>query len=240
MFGTNPIAKPRLYNFMLHSIFYTIQGEGPFAGQPAIFVRLAGCNLRCTWCDTEFDNGVQLTGDDLVTMIANMVEEANCYLIVITGGEPMLQPLRLLIDAPALASCQFQIETAGSVWPDGGLTAVRPDDDHLTIVCSPKTPSIVRQLQTATTYNVCWKYIIKASEPCDGQGLPKMSTQRQGLPMRMFRPDNLHYFRDRIFVQACDEGDADVNAANLKYVVSLALTYGYRLSIQQHKLIGVD
>jgi len=59
MFGTNPLSKPiesdGLY-LEVQDIFSTIQGEGPFAGKPAVFLRLAGCNLRCFFCDTDFES----------------------------------------------------------------------------------------------------------------------------------------------------------------------------------------
>lgn len=241
MFGTNPIAKVRTDDFLLHSMFYTIQGEGPFAGKPAIFVRLAGCNLRCTFCDTEFDdNARQLTAAALIIEIAEMRARFNCDFVVITGGEPMLQPISLLIDAVNLVGCRFQIETAGSVWPKAGLTDWRRNNKTLSIVCSPKTPTIVTGLQNADFYDVYWKYIVKASEPCDAQGLPAMSTQTQGQSATIFRPKAAYQLRDRIFIQACDEGDDKLNAANLRYAVGLAMEHGYRLSLQQHKVIGVD
>ena len=65
MFGTNPSRKQVLddgQELWVQEVFYTLQGEGPFSGQPALFIRLAGCNLRCFWCDTEFESSTWRPG----------------------------------------------------------------------------------------------------------------------------------------------------------------------------------
>lgn len=256
MLGTNPIAKPRLSNdgFLVHSIWPTLQGEGPYAGMPAIFVRLGGCNLRCHFCDTEFDEGVTpYTKEELIADVARMANLHKFNLVVITGGEPMLQPLKHLIDARfftpnkasdhRLASVHFQIETAGSVWPVDGLTdSMSIQHPGLTIVCSPKTPEVAHQLISRT--DVYWKYIIRADDEFDtNDGLPISSTQIKGRPARLFRPGAVlasRTLRQRhIFVQACDEGDEAANIANLTMATKIALQYGYRLSVQMHKIAGV-
>ena len=98
----------------LIEIYKSIQGESSFAGRPCIFVRLAGCNLRCSWCDSEytFTGGQKMMEDEVVAEIANL---APVRLIEFTGGEPLLQerevvPLmeRLLGDGYELL-----IETSG-------------------------------------------------------------------------------------------------------------------------------
>ena len=71
-------------------IFHSIQGESSFAGRPCVFVRLTGCPLRCTWCDTEyaFYGGREQSIDDILTR----VREYDCRLVEVTGGEPLAQP----------------------------------------------------------------------------------------------------------------------------------------------------
>ena len=73
----------------VNEIFYSIQGESTRAGRPCVFVRLTGCDLRCTWCDTEyaFHEGSRRSVDDVVSE----VERFGCPLVEITGGEPLLQ-----------------------------------------------------------------------------------------------------------------------------------------------------
>ena len=73
----------------LNEIFYSIQGESTFAGRPCVFVRLAACDIRCSWCDTPyaFTEGRKVTIDEVVRDVLAM----RCPLVEITGGEPLLQ-----------------------------------------------------------------------------------------------------------------------------------------------------
>ena len=73
----------------VNEIFYSIQGESSFAGYPCVFVRLSGCNLRCSYCDTQYayDDGEQLE----IPEIVNSVKAYDCPLVEITGGEPLIQ-----------------------------------------------------------------------------------------------------------------------------------------------------
>jgi 7-carboxy-7-deazaguanine synthase len=79
----------------LIELYKSVQGESSFAGLPCIFVRLAGCNLRCAWCDSEytFSGGKPFTEDEVVAQIEAL---APCKLVEFTGGEPMLQARELL------------------------------------------------------------------------------------------------------------------------------------------------
>jgi 7-carboxy-7-deazaguanine synthase len=98
-------------------IFKSIQGEGTRAGLPCVFVRLTGCNLRCTWCDTAyaFHGGKKLSIEEVMTRVEELTGGANKVpLVELTGGEPLLQeeiyPLaERLIDAGYTA----MIETSG-------------------------------------------------------------------------------------------------------------------------------
>lgn len=84
-----PSATAAPDSLTVNEIFYSIQGESTFAGQPCIFVRLTGCDLRCTYCDTEyaFYEGKKRTLDSIVAEVAGHP----CRLVEITGGEPLLQ-----------------------------------------------------------------------------------------------------------------------------------------------------
>ncbi len=86
MNGTMHSSDPKL---RVCEIFYSLQGEASFAGQPCVFVRLAGCNLRCIWCDTAYayDGGCEMTVGEIIEKI----NAFSCPLAEITGGEPMLQ-----------------------------------------------------------------------------------------------------------------------------------------------------
>lgn len=105
---------------IVYEIFKSIQGESTYAGLPCVFVRLAGCNLSCSWCDTPYarvpDEAIEMT-------IAEVIEEVggyNCPLVEITGGEPLMQEEACLL-AAALADrgCRVLVETNGSVCLSG-------------------------------------------------------------------------------------------------------------------------
>jgi 7-carboxy-7-deazaguanine synthase len=88
-FETSSPKQMAVDTLTINEIFYSIQGESTFAGQPCVFVRLTGCDLRCTYCDTEyaFYEGKKWTLDAIVEEI----EKHPCRLVEITGGEPLLQ-----------------------------------------------------------------------------------------------------------------------------------------------------
>ncbi len=98
----------------LIEIYKSVQGESSFAGVPCIFVRLAGCNLRCSWCDSEytFTGGYKLTEDEVVAEVAKL---APCKLVEFTGGEPLLQERELvpLMERLLADGYELMIETSG-------------------------------------------------------------------------------------------------------------------------------
>lgn len=119
-------------------IFYTLQGEGPSCGQPAVFVRLSNCNLSCSWCDTPYtwnfekvrsdhpekyvkqNQQTELSLDELREKINRYPDNA---ILVITGGEPMLQQKDIteLVYGKPLNVDRIEIETNGTIVPDTEL-----------------------------------------------------------------------------------------------------------------------
>ena len=69
----------------INEIFYSIQGEGHFAGTPAVFVRFSGCNLACVFCDTKHQSFTEMTEDEIIAKVS----QYPTHHVVITGGEPM-------------------------------------------------------------------------------------------------------------------------------------------------------
>lgn len=237
MKGTNVIARTRTVDLNVHSVFQTIQGEGPFSGHPAIFVRFAGCNLQCTFCDTDFDKGEIYTPEALAKKLIALrktIPGGSHYRYVLTGGEPMLQPLVPLIALLQSLdkNVQIDIETAGTVWPVN-FDQVK---DRVHIVCSPKTPKLHPELRWAAH---AWKYIIKAGCTAANDGLPCGSTQRPFADYleRIYRPAMVN--PEIVWVQPCDEGDAEKNKANQEEAVHSVMQFGYRLSLQIHKIVGL-
>jgi 7-carboxy-7-deazaguanine synthase len=98
----------------LIEIYKSVQGESSFAGRPCIFVRLAGCNLRCSWCDSEytFKGGYKLTQDEVIAEVEKL---APVRLIEFTGGEPMLQEREVvpLMSRLLASGYELMIETSG-------------------------------------------------------------------------------------------------------------------------------
>jgi 7-carboxy-7-deazaguanine synthase len=93
-------------------IFKSIQGESSYAGLPCIFIRLTGCNLRCTWCDTEYS----FHGGETMTLeqVMKRVDDFGGRLVEITGGEPLLQKeVYPLMDRLLAENYQVLLETSG-------------------------------------------------------------------------------------------------------------------------------
>ena len=105
---------------IVNNIFYSLQGEGFLAGMPSVFVRLAGCPLRCRWCDTKYAWAEDAGQERSVAEIVEVVCERACRFVVITGGEPMVNfEIRQLVRELRAADRHVTIETAGIVYiPD--------------------------------------------------------------------------------------------------------------------------
>ncbi|MFT4621553.1 MAG: 7-carboxy-7-deazaguanine synthase [Myxococcota bacterium] len=229
MFGTNPVrgaVRDGGAALWVQEVFPTLQGEGPLVGQPAVFVRLAGCNLRCFWCDTEFESSDWRPSVEALVERIEAVRGPGCDLVVLTGGEPLRQDVGTFISTLLEAGWRVQIETAGTLWVE------LPDDRRLTVVCSPKTPGLNPRLEARID---AYKYVIGADEVCPDDGLPVLSTQRPGVASRVARPRA----GVPVYVMPRDDGDPARNTANLQTAVQVALSHGHRLGIQMHKLIDV-
>ncbi len=125
--NSQPIHKQDLSQTLLvKEIFTSIQGEGPFVGHPATFVRLGRCNLQCSFCDTDY------TSDLTEMSVTQIISECDKELVVITGGEPFLYDLTELVNTLNSRRHKVQIETNGTL--KGRYNAY--------IVCSPKTQGI--------------------------------------------------------------------------------------------------
>lgn len=117
----------------VNEIFRSIQGESSFAGLPCTFIRLTGCNLRCSYCDTPyaFYEGVEMTVDDVLRQVQG---HSGPKLIEITGGEPLLQEeVYTLVKRLLSKGYKVLVETNGSL-DIGGL------DKRATVVMDIKTP----------------------------------------------------------------------------------------------------
>ncbi|HBR21331.1 MAG TPA: 7-carboxy-7-deazaguanine synthase QueE [Nitrospiraceae bacterium] len=113
-------------------IFISIQGESSYAGMPCTFIRVTGCNLRCSYCDTKYayDEGVELTEAEII----NEVELIGVHLVTITGGEPLLQEETFrLTECLINEGYKVLIETNGTM-------SIKDIDSRAVIVLDVKTP----------------------------------------------------------------------------------------------------
>lgn len=203
-------------------VFQTIQGEGPFSGAPANFIRLAGCNLKCTWCDTDYTTTIKMTVQDIVKKL-----DTGIQLIVITGGEPFRQNISGLVDFLYQNGFIVQIETNG--------TLSIPDFPwkECVVVCSPKTPKIHSDFMHNCKY---FKYVVGSEDIDSPTGTPVMSTQGSARDKSLAEPPKnaLVYYTPR------DDYDQEKNKTNLEATKHLCFKYGRRINLQIHKIIGIQ
>src|SRR5271154_601755 len=113
----------------LAEIFFSIQGEGTWTGTPAVFVRLAGCNLACDFCDTDYALKFMASIDEIVARVRDL--SVDCPMVILTGGEPLAQmQTPALIDALRADGRRVHIESNGTI------NVPLPSDVWLTV--SPK------------------------------------------------------------------------------------------------------
>lgn len=216
----------------VHSIFSTIQGEGPFSGYPAIFIRLAGCNLQCPGCDTDYtSNKIECNIDNILESIYFEIAIREIFLIVITGGEPFRQNISPLCNVLIRNGFVVQIETNGTLRPQEKI------NKDVKLVISPKTGSINSNL---LNYDHCYKYVLQSDNINTDDGLPIKALNHSAHP-HIARPQlDSRTFNDLIFLQPMDEGDPIKNKRNLDAVIKSCMEHGYILQLQIHKLIGVE
>ena len=244
---------------LVTKIFYTIQGEGPFAGYPSVFIRLAGCNrgdkstMGCEFCDTDFrfDQGQRMTFSHIE---GQMLSELNLIcqsgadhppLFVITGGEPMMQDNVVgLIEYLGKHGWEHsQIESNGDRLASGFLENRYCITSEL--VVSPKvTRGRYHALKPDVLHRAnALKYVI-SSDPASPYHFPgDFSGLKE--PEQIFISPMTVYRRAVIageVVNAWDLGliDHPATMRNYQWAAKLAMQQGYRLSMQQHLFFSVE
>jgi organic radical activating enzyme len=103
-------------NYNIVEIFHSVQGEGYRSGIPHVFIRFGVCNLRCEWCDTNFDEYEQMNVSDILAEVL----QYSCKNIIFTGGEPMLNDLWPLARVLKRRGYHLSVESNGTIAiPDG-------------------------------------------------------------------------------------------------------------------------
>ena len=218
----------------VNSIFYTLQGEGPYAGCPAVFIRLAGCNLQCPQCDTEYTTRRMMTVEEIFDCIIEKCEPSWMMkrgLVVISGGEPFRQTLLPLVRRLLSAECKVQVETNGTLY-QAELPYHHKD---FMLVCSPKTGKVAPGLWP---YIKALKYVATLESLVGSEdGLPTHALEHPNGGM-LARPS--FAFKGEIYLQPVDEKDDHKNRLNAQAVVASCLKNGYRLCLQMHKIVDVE
>lgn len=153
----------------VNDIFYSLQGEGRNTGRAAIFIRFAGCNLKCPFCDTDFSQYEEMSDEDIL----NRIKSYPSHFVVLTGGEPSLQVDRLLVDLLHSHGYELAMETNGT----------HPIVDGIDwITCSPKGNTVIKRCnelkcifeettQVPDDHGISAEY--KYLQPCDVQDVER-------------------------------------------------------------------
>ena len=197
MFGTNELVGKKWFanapenKLFVTSLFFTLQGEGPFAGKPAVFIRLAKCNLTCSFCDTFFDDGDWLTFEEIESRVYGTICDYwnnqgktaptwaingfNSYpgvVLVLTGGEPLLQD-----NISPFMQRQLAHYGAVQVESNGILDTIVPEG--VTLVCSPKCSEMngvaIKYLAPSKTILQradCLKFVMSAKQDSPYSSIP--------------------------------------------------------------------
>ena len=193
-------------NLKVNEIFYSLQGEGGRQGEASIFIRLSGCNLKCDFCDTDFESGEEMS----LEQVLSFIRPFPATWIVWTGGEPTLQLNDAILSVFKEKGYRQAIESNG----------LRKLSDYLDYkVVSPKeNPDYARKINTEVN---------EIRLPVrNGDQLPAIDS----LPFAEY------YFLSPVF--SADEKETSMNIA---YCVDYIKKYPkWRLSLQIHKLIGIE
>jgi len=195
----------------INDIFYSLQGEGYNTGRAAVFVRFAGCNLRCPFCDTEFDTYREMSDEELMEALV----QYPARFVVLTGGEPTLQVDEAFVDLLHAHGFEVAMESNGT----------RPAPQNLDwLTVSPKLAD-----GGWLTADGGWR---KPDEV-------KVVFDEDTVPETFFHQPSAISHQPRLYLQPCDTGDAERNASIISRCVDYIKEHPeWRLSLQTHKLVG--
>ena len=195
----------------INEIFYSLQGEGFHTGRPAVFVRFSGCNLRCRFCDTRHQSGIEMSEAEILAKVAQYPAEA---MVVLTGGEPSLFATASLVRALQKAGRFVAMETNGTQCNEA-TEAV----DWITF--SPKTGM----------EGGCGENDIKL------QRFSEIKVVYVGQDLAQYN----RYATPHRFLQPCTTPSQEQTALNIQATAQAVLQNPtWRLSLQTHRIIGIQ
>ncbi len=208
---------PRRPTLRTIEVFASLEGEGGRQGAPAVFVRLAGCNLRCPFCDTKYawEEGEEETVESLLEKVVEARRRLPAKWVVLTGGEPLLQNIGPFISALHGTGSLVRVETNGTIDP-------RPAADWYTL--SPKPPDYsFRPAFSVKAREV--KLVVSKDLTFDRTAAVRRSFD-PSIPLFLQPQSNSAWSMKKAVAlaeRACREGLDEV-----------------RVSIQLHKVLGLD
>ena len=213
----------------VNDIFYSLQGEGYYTGRAALFVRFAGCNLRCPFCDTDFSDYHEWSADYIVTeLLAHCIDHGVLYgqkpMIVLTGGEPTLQVDENFVDL--LHQERFFVAMESN-----GLLPAPRNLDWLTV--SPKSGSSRKKSTSKAATQGARPNEVKIvfDAKSDPEKILSDYTNRMGFD---------DTWNPLLYLQPCDTGDSNRNAAITVACVNYVMLHPkWRLSLQTQKILGI-
>ena len=222
-------------SYRINDIFYSLQGEGRNTGRAAVFVRFAGCNLRCPFCDTEFDSYQEMTADDILHAIASAIGGGTANhtpLIVLTGGEPTLQVDEDFVDLLHRQGYEVAMESNGTRPAPCNL-------DWLTV--SPKGNLSLSPSEGRGRLPDEIKIVFDENTAPD-EVISQFSILNSQFSILHSQFSILHsQFSILLYLQPCDTGDPKRNALITRRCVDYIKQHPWwRLSLQTHKLIGIE
>jgi organic radical activating enzyme len=221
-----------MHTYRVNNIFYSLQGEGRHTGRAAVFVRFAGCNLSCPFCDTEFDTFLDMSGDDIMQAILHYPTR----FAVLTGGEPTLQADGALVDLLHSHGYTVAMESNGTHPAPAAI-------DWLTV--SPKSTG-GRWKEVAASRMPNELKVIFDEDTAPEAYLSGLDIASLHLPHRRneINEDELLTLNSSLLtlsLQPCDTGDAKRNARITRLCVDYVKKHPHwSLSLQTHKLIGIE
>ena len=202
----------------VNEIFYSIEGEGIRAGKPCVFVRLYGCNLNCSYCDTRYScEGEEFT-EMSVEEIVDVVEQYHCPNITVTGGEPLIHDdISKLLYVLSSEGFEVNVETNGSAYPLGYLEGVFYTVDYKTFSSGMSDKMCVDAFKGLSSNDVV-KFVVGSIEDME--------------QAKKFVKDN--EIVANIFVSPIFGKIELVEIANFLMINGL---YDWRMQLQMHKYI---
>lgn len=221
--------------YKVNEIFYSLQGEGVATGQPAVFIRFSGCNLKCSFCDTDFSEYQKMPAEEIVLHVKKMLSEETLkkphWRFVLTGGEPTLQ-----IDAPLLNKLREEFGEERVIQIETNATTLGEKQtllDGCFFTASPKNGKGLDGLR---------KYF-SANKDAENNSIEvKAVFNEKNHCLRIFlgileeiTPSNVP-----LSIQPCDYQNIEINKLNIEKCIKFVKDNPrWRLSLQTHKLLNI-